>query len=169
MSPKKNTNKARAELPKPTGNACSTGATEGKASRQVAKADEQIPVKPSPEDVKKNIERQTLGVFLDAVLTWRLNDCDSARLVGVEPARVEPWRTDKTPTSEEVLARMTMVALIRTALDITFPPSFANEWMKLPISSYPFLGRSPVAYVAEHGWPGPFWVLRQCQARALGN
>lgn len=169
MNSKKDPNKARAELPKPTGDARSTGATASKASRLVAKAVAQSPVEPNPEDVAKNVERQTLRAFLDAVDIWRLNAADVARLVGAEPASVESWRTGKTPISEQVLTLMTMVALIRTALDVTFSPALANEWMTLPNSGYPYLGLSPVAYVGEHGWPGLFWVLRQCQARAVGN
>ena len=121
------------------------------------------------EHVTKHIERQTLRAFLDAVNAWRLDDADSARLVGAQPASVQEWQTSEASTSEDVLARMTMVALIRTALDITFSSSLSDEWMTLPNSGYPYLGLSPMAYVGEHGWPGLFWVLRQVQARAVGN
>lgn len=169
MKTNKNTNKARAELPKATGDTRSTSAIESKAFQRVVKADAQVPVDPTPENVTKHIEKQTLQAFLDAVNIWRLNDADSARLVGSQPTSIQEWQTGKAPTSEDVLARMAMVALIRTALDITFSSSLSNEWMTLPNSGYPYLGLSPVAYVGEHGWPGLFWVLRQSQARAVGN
>lgn len=118
MKTNKNTNKTRAELPKAIGETRSTSAMDSKASGRVVKADAQVPVDPAREDVKKHSERQTLRAFLDAVNVWRLNDADAARLVGVEPASFEVWKSGKAPISEEVLARMTMVALIRTALDI---------------------------------------------------
>lgn len=169
MKTNKNTDKARAELPKATGDTRSTSAIGSKASRRGVKGDAQVPVDPASEDVTKHSERQTLRAFLDAVKIWRLNDADSARLVGVESARAEVWKSGEAPISEEVLARMTMVALIRTALDITFSSSLSNEWMTLPNSGYPYLGLSPAAYVSEHGWPGLFWVLRQVQGHAVGN
>lgn len=169
METNKKTNTTPAELSKATDDTGSTSAIEGTAILPVAKPDDQITADPAPDNFTKHIERQTLRAFLDAVNVWRLNYADSARLVGVEPASVQVWKTGKAPTSEEVLARMTMVALIRTALDITFSSSLSEEWMTLPNSGYPYLGLSPVAYVSEHGWPGLFWVLRQVQGHAVGK
>lgn len=122
-----------------------------------------------PESVTKHIREQTLRAFLDAVNIWPLNDADSAGLVGAEPACVDVWKTGKAAISEETHTCMTMVALIRMALDITFPSSLFTAWMTVPNSGYPYLGLSPVAYAVEHGWPGLFWVLRQSQGAAIGN
>ncbi len=104
MKTNKNTNKSRAQLPEATGDTRSTSAIERKVFRRVVKADAQVPVGPTPEDVTKHIERQTLRAFLDAVNIWRLNDADSARLVGVEPASVEVWKSYKAKIAEDVLA-----------------------------------------------------------------
>jgi hypothetical protein len=169
MKTKKTTNKDRAILPKPAGDPRRRSTIDSNASKRVIKVDLPETEVFAGESVTKHIQKQTLRAFLDAVNIWRVNDADSARLVGAEPASVEIWKTGKGPISEEVLARMTMVALIRTALDITFPSSLSNAWMTVPNSGYPYLGLSPVAYVVEHGWPGLFWVLRQSQDAAIGN
>lgn len=163
------TNKGRAQLPKPAGAARRRITNDSNASERVIEIDLPAAVDFAPTIITKHIQEQTIRAFLNAVNTWRLNDADSARLVGVEPASVEVWKTGKAPDSEEVLARMTMVALIRTALDIASSSSLSTEWMTLPNSGYPYLGLSPVGYVGEHGWPGLFWVLRQSQAWAVGN
>jgi hypothetical protein len=128
-----------------------------------------VPADPAHGNFAKQIEKQTLRAFLEAVNNWRISDTDSARLIGAEPASFELWKAGKTPIRDEVLARMTMVALIKAALDICFSPSLSMRWMTLPNSGYPYLGLSPVAYVGERGWPGLFWVLRQVQAHAVGN
>ena len=169
MSNKKNTRRARPEPKRSTGDSTRSSANDRRAPQFVVKPIARKMDTRALEDFRKHVERQTLLAFLDAVNVWGLNDADSARLVGVEPATVQSWKTGKAPTNEEILARMTMVALIRTALDIVFSPSLSSEWMTLPNSGYPYSGLSPVAYVAEHGWPGLFWVLRQSQGRAVGN
>jgi hypothetical protein len=70
---------------------------------------------------------------------------------------------------EDVIARMMMVARIRTALDICWSAPLCNRWIALPNKGALYGGRSPLAYIAEHGWPGLFWVLCQAQAKAVGN
>lgn len=124
---------------------------------------------PSPDDLESRIDEQALEAFLDAVAYWTLDEADAARLLGVEPAVIEELKSGKLLDSEEIIARITMTALIRTALDIYFPPSISAVWMTLPNEGYPYCGSSPVRYIGEHGWPGLFWVLRQTQGYAVGN
>lgn len=169
MKTKKNTNKVRTVLPKTIGDTHGADAIDSKAFRGVIKVDAEVSEDPKAGSFTKHIERQTLRAFLDAVKAWRLNDAESALLIGVEPASVEEWKTGNAPTSEEILARMGMVALIRTALDIVFSSPFSSSWMTSPNSGYPYSGLSPVAYVGKHGWPGLFFVLRQTQGHAVGN
>jgi len=54
-------------------------------------------------------------------------------------------------------------------LDIYWSKPLSSEWINRPNAGYPYHGLSPVAYIAEHGWPGLYWVLRQAQAWAVGN
>jgi hypothetical protein len=168
MKTKKNAKLTRAAQPNPTGDTHIPDTTDSKAIRRGIQAEARVSEEPTPESFTKHIERQTLRAFLDAVHTWGLSDADSARLVGAELASVNEWKTGDAPTNEEVLARMAMVALIETALDIAFPSSLSSQWMTSPNSGYPYLGLSPVAYVGKHGWPGLFFVLRQTQGHALG-
>lgn len=168
MKAKKSTKKARAVLAEATGDSRGANATDRKALGWGVKAGTRVSGGSMPESFDKHIQRQTLRAFLDAVKAWRLSDTDAALLVGAEPPGIEEWKTGSASTNEEVLARMAMVALIKTALDIAFS-SLPDEWMTLPNGGYPYLGLSPVAYVIEHGWPGLFWVLRQWQAHAVGN
>lgn len=169
MKTKKNANKVRKVLPNTIGDTRRADPIDSKAIRGVVKVDAEVSEDPKSGSFTKHIERQTLRAFFDAVNTWRLNDAESSLLIGVEPASVEEWKRGNTPPSEETLARMTMVALIRTALDIVFSSSFSNSWMTAPNSGYPYLGLSPVAYVEKHGWPGLFFVLCQTQGQAVGN
>lgn len=168
MKTKKKAKLTRAAQAKPTGDTRTANTTDRKAIRPGLRADARVSENRTQESFTKHIERQTLRAFLDAVNTWGLSDADSARLVGAEFASVNEWRTGDAPTNEEVLARMAMVALIETALDIAFPSSLSSQWMTSPNSGYPYLGLSPVAYVGKHGWPGLFFVLRQTQGHALG-
>jgi hypothetical protein len=169
MMTKKSTKRARAKMPVNAGDSYRRNAIVSKGSQRAIRMN--IPTREvrTPEDITEHIQRQTLQGFLDAVSTWSLKDADSARLVGVDKVSFRLSKSGKVPNNEEVLARMTMVALIRTALDISFSTSLSTAWMTLPNSGYPYLGLSPVEYVGEHGWPGLFWVLRQCQGRAVGN
>lgn len=68
-----------------------------------------------------------------------------------------------------VVVRMMMVARIRTALDICWSAPLCNEWISLPNGEPLCGGKSPLAYITEHGWPALFWVLCEVQARAVGN
>jgi len=45
----------------------------------------------------------------------------------------------------------------------------ARKWIKLLNHGELYKGLSPEAYIAEHGWPGLYWVLCQVQAWAVGN
>jgi hypothetical protein len=114
--------------------------------------------------------QRTVRAFLDAVTTWNLDETAAASLIGVAPEFAPEWQdAQSTDPSEESLARMMMVAQIRTALDIYWSTPLSKEWISLPNAGDPYRGLSPVAYVAQHGWPGLYWVLRQVQAWALGN
>ena len=108
--------------------------------------------------------------FYEAITAWTLDEIAAGILVGVSPRTVGDSEIGQlaAPT-EEVLARMMMVVQIRMALDLYWSIPIANEWISLPNTGDPYLGLSPVAYIAEHGWPGLYYVLRQVQARAIGN
>ena len=113
---------------------------------------------------------QLIRAYLDAVAAWNLDDASAGNLIGVEAHSVREWHEGQfLDPSEEVLARMMMVAQIRTALDIYWSKPLSSEWINRPNAVYPYHGLSPVAYIAEHGWPGLYWVLRQAQAWAVGN
>jgi hypothetical protein len=115
-------------------------------------------------------DQRTVRYFYEAIAAWSLDDTAAGILIGVSPRAVDDWKIGQvTETSEEVLARMMMVVQIRTALDICWSTSLANEWISLPNTGDPYQGLSPVAYVAEHGWSGLYYILRQVQARAVGN
>ena len=169
MRPRKNTSRTRAERRESVSDSHHAAASDRKTMPRPVEADAAMAEKSRWEMVTRQIERQTSRAFLDAVTIWGLGEADSARLVGVEPEAFGEWEAGEAPMSEEVLARMTMVALLRTALDISFSPSLSTQWMTLPNSGYPYLGLTPVAYAGEHGWPGLFWVLRQAQGCAVGH
>ncbi len=115
-------------------------------------------------------DQRTVQAYFDAVTAWNLDDAAAGDLIGVAPQVVHEWRDGQSAElPEEVLARMMMVAQIRTALDICWSVPLANEWIRLPNTGYPYKGLSPIVYVAEHGWPGLYRVLRQVQAWAVGN
>jgi hypothetical protein len=115
-------------------------------------------------------DQRTVRYFYEAVAAWNLDDTAAGILIGVSPRTVRDWKTGKfAEPSEEVLARMMMVVQIRTALDICWSTPLANEWISLPNAGDPYQGLSPIAYVAEHGWPGLYYILRQVEARAAGN
>jgi len=115
-------------------------------------------------------DQRIIRYFYEAVAAWNLDDSAAGNLIGVSPRTIHNWKTGKSiEPSEEILARMMMVAQIRTALDIGWSAPLANEWISLPNTGVPYQGLSPVAYVAEHGWPGLYYILRQVQARAVGN
>lgn len=117
-----------------------------------------------------DINRQLLQAFRETVASWGLDLSEAGCLIGVEQATVgEFLSTGAIHFSEEVAARILMVALIRTALDLCWSPSLSRQWMKLPNSGNPYNGTSPLEYVKGHGWPGLFWILRQVQAWAVGN
>ncbi len=83
---------------------------------------------------------------------------------------VEEWRTGKSiAASEEAIACISMVVRIQTALDICWSAPLANQWITRPNDGQPYLGLSPVNYVAQYGWPGLFWVLCRVQVWADGN
>lgn len=166
---RKNTSRNPTELQESICDPRRAGPIERQAMERVVETDAPVKEESTPENFRKHIEAQTLRAFLDTVTVWGLDASGSARLVGVEAASIEEWKTGKAPASEEILARMTMVALIRTALDISFSSSLSTQWMTLPNSGYPYSGLSPVAYIGEHGWPGLYLVLRQTQASAVGN
>ncbi|MGD0939575.1 MAG: hypothetical protein ABR905_07660 [Terracidiphilus sp.] len=114
--------------------------------------------------------QRTLSAYLDAVAVWNLDDTAAANLIGAPSETAHEWQDGQSAEpSEEVLARMMMVAQIRTALDICYSTPLSNEWISLPNGGEPYRGLSPVAYVVQHGWPGLYWVLRQVQAWAVGN
>ena len=117
-----------------------------------------------------DVNRQLLKAFRDAFTSWELDLSEAGYLIGVEEATVrEVLSAEAIDVSEEVVARIVMVALIRTALDLCWSPSLSRQWMKLPNSRDPYNGTSPLEYVKGHGWPALFWVLRQVQAWAVGN
>jgi hypothetical protein len=117
-----------------------------------------------------DVNRQLLKAFRDAFTSWELDLSEAGYLIGVEEATVrEVLSAEAIDVSEEVAARIVMVALIRTALDLCWSPSLSRQWMKLPNSRDPYNGTSPLEYVKGHGWPGLFWILRQVQAWAVGN
>ena len=117
-----------------------------------------------------DVNRQLLKDFREAFTSWELDFSEAGYLIGVEEATVgELLSTEAIDLSEEVAARIMMVALIRTALDLCWSPSLSSQWMKLPNSGNPYNGTSPLEYVKGHGWPGLFWILRQVQAWAVGN
>ena len=99
-----------------------------------------------------------------------MDDTAAGILIGVPTQTVDNWKTGQfAEPSEEALARMMMVVQIRTALDIYWSSPLANEWIGLPNTGNPYWGLSPVSYIAEHDWPGLYYVLRQSQARAVGH
>ena len=117
-----------------------------------------------------DFDQRIIRYFYEAVVAWNLNDTAAGNLIGASPRTVRNWKAGKfAEPSEEVLARMMMVVQIRTALDIYWSTPLANEWVSRSNTGYPYQGLSPVAYVAEHGWPGLYYILRQVQARAVGN
>jgi len=114
--------------------------------------------------------QRTVRYFYEAVAAWNLDNTVAGNLIGVTTRTLHNWKTRQfADPSEEVLARMMMVVQIRTALDICWSTPLANEWIILPNAGDPYQGLSPVDYVAEHGWPGLYYILRQVQARAVGN
>lgn len=115
-------------------------------------------------------DQRAIQVFLDAVGTWDLDNSSAASLVGSTSSMIGDWRSgNSVATTEEILVRMLIVAHIRTALDICWSEVIAKEWIRLPNRGEPYKGLSPAAYIAEHGWPGLYWVLCQVQACAVGN
>jgi hypothetical protein len=116
------------------------------------------------------VNHKLIQAFLAATDKWELADSSAAALVGATSSMIQDWRSENsTAASEEVLARMMMVASIRTALDIIWSESLAKRWISLPNRGEPYNGLSPVAYAIEHGWPGLYWILCQVQALAVGN
>ena len=114
--------------------------------------------------------QQTMRAYLEAVAAWNLGDAAAGDLIGVAAQAVCEWRDGASAEpSEDTLARMTMVAQIRTALDIYCSSPLSEKWMSLPNKGVPYCGLSPVEYIEKHGWPGLYWVLRQAQAWAVGN
>lgn len=108
--------------------------------------------------------------FLKAALTWNLDDEAAGVLIGVPPQSVNAWRSGEPIVStEDLLARMMIVAQIRTALCLCFTSELANRWMSLPNNGKLFNGQSPLEYVGEHGWPGLYMILRLLHAWAAGN
>lgn len=117
-----------------------------------------------------DVNRQLLKAFRDTAASWELNLPEAGCLIGVEETTArELLSVEAIDVSEEVVARIVMVAQIRTALDLCWSPSLSRQWMKLPNSGDTYNGTSPLEYVKGHGWPGLFWVLRQVQAWAVGN
>jgi hypothetical protein len=111
-----------------------------------------------------------LRSFLTTIAAWQLSPTDAGQLIGVKGSAVTNWQSGvPLDVGEDVIARMMMVARIRTALDICWSAPLCNEWIALPNKGALYGGRSPLAYIADHGWPGLFWVLCQAQARAVGN
>jgi hypothetical protein len=112
-------------------------------------------------------DQRTVRNFYKAVAAWNLDATDACNLIGIRPC---DWKIKQfAEPSEETLAQMMMVVQIQTALDVCWSTQLANEWISLPNTGDPYQGLSPVAYVAEHGWPGLYYILRQVQARAVGN
>ncbi len=106
--------------------------------------------------------RQLMKAFRDAFTSWELDLSEAGYLIGVEEASARKLLSAQAiDVSEEVAARIVMVALIRTALDLCWSPSQSRQWMKLPNGGHPYNGTSPLEYVKSHGWPGLFWILRQ--------
>lgn len=115
-------------------------------------------------------DQQIVRYFYEAMAAWNLDETASESMIGVSASTEGYSQTEQfVAPSEEVLARMMMVVQIRTALDLYWSLPLANEWIRLPNAGDPYQGLSPVAYIAKHGWPGLYYVLRQVQARAMGN
>jgi hypothetical protein len=115
-------------------------------------------------------DQRIVNTYLDAVTAWNLDDISAGDLIGVDPNRVREWRSEKYEIlSEEMVARMMMVAQIKTALEICWSKELASQWMRLPNRSHPYGGLSAIEYVSQHGWPGLYLVLRHLQAWAVGN
>jgi len=94
-------------------------------------------------------EQRTVGMYLDAVAAWNLDENAAADLIGALPQEVREWWGGKlTKPSEEMLARMMMVAQIRTALEICWSAPLSREWIRLPNGGDPYRGLSPIAYTS---------------------
>ena len=116
------------------------------------------------------MDQTIVKAFLDAVQAWTLDGATACMLAGVPQDLVSDWESWATMKfGEKSLARMRMVAQIRTALDISWSPSLASQWMSLPNRGELFKGISPVDYIQKHHWPGLYTVLCQVQAWAVGN
>ena len=117
-----------------------------------------------------DVNRQLVKAFRDTVASWELDLSEAGYLIGIEEATVREFLSaEAIDVSEDVVARIVMVAQIRTALDLCWSPSLSRQWMKLPNGGDPYNGISPLEYVKGHGWPALFWILRQVQAWAVGN
>jgi hypothetical protein len=115
-------------------------------------------------------DQRTVESYLEAMTTWGLDDATAASLIGMISGTLHGWQNGHDEgLSEEALARMIMVAQIRTALDIYWPAPLNNQWIKLQNKGFPYQGLSPIEYVAQNGWPALYRVLRQVQAWAVGN
>ena len=83
---------------------------------------------PSNVDLKESIasyddmptnDQRIVRAYLDAVAAWKLDDAAAGDLIGVTSRSVRAWQDGQlAEPSEETLARMVMVAQIRTALNI---------------------------------------------------
>ena len=117
-----------------------------------------------------DVNRQLLKAFRDTVASWELDLSEARCLIGVEEATVREFLSAETiDVSEEVAARIVMVAQIRTALDLCWSPSLSRQWMKLPNGGDPYNGTSPLEYVKTHGWPGLLLESAPGSGMGVGN
>ncbi len=111
-----------------------------------------------------------LDAFLRTITAWHLDESVAGSLIGVAPSVVAGWRVGKPlAASEEVMACISMVVRIQTALDICWSAPLANQWMTRPNDGQTLSGTVSVEICAQHGWPGLFSVLCQVPAWAVGN
>ena len=117
-----------------------------------------------------DVNGQLLNAFREAVASWELDLSEAGCLIGVEEATVREFSSaGPIDLSEEVVARIVMVAQIRTALDLCWSPTLSRQWMKLPNGGDPYNGASPLEYCKGPRLAGLFWILRQVQVSAVGN
>jgi hypothetical protein len=85
----------------------------------------------------------SLESISDTVASWELDLSEAGSLFGVEEATVRQFLpSEALDVSEEVVARIVMVAQIRTALDLCWSPSFvktvdeAPQWRRPRITEH---------------------------------
>lgn len=77
--------------------------------------------------------QRTIRAYIDAVSAWNLDEAAASDLIGAATEEAGEWQDGQSSEpSQEILARMMMVAQIRTALDIYWSTPLSREWISLP-------------------------------------